>query len=69
MVDSTVPRISLRYRLQTDVHGLDRSRHRIVSEGGRLVLGQWQGIYLCEFDGPRTREVMVRPVDLGPTSA
>jgi len=28
-----VPRIALRYRLQTDVHGLDRSRHRIVSEG------------------------------------
>jgi hypothetical protein len=27
-----VPRIALRYRLQTDVHGLDRSRHRVVSE-------------------------------------
>lgn len=34
----TVPRISLRYRLQTDVHGLDRSRHRITSEPGRVVL-------------------------------
>ena len=34
-----VPRIALRYRLQTDVHGLDRSRHRIVGEettGSRL---------------------------------
>ena len=30
----TVPRIALRYRLQTDSHGLDRSRHRIVSESG-----------------------------------
>jgi hypothetical protein len=29
-----VPRIALRYRLQTDTHGLDRSRHRIVSEPG-----------------------------------
>jgi hypothetical protein len=29
-----VPRIALRYRLQTDTHGLDRSRHRIVSEVG-----------------------------------
>ncbi|MGH8982276.1 MAG: J domain-containing protein [Acidimicrobiia bacterium] len=29
-----VPRIALRYRLQTDVHGLDRSRHRIVGEAG-----------------------------------
>ncbi len=28
----SVPRIALRYRLQTDTHGLDRSRHRIVSE-------------------------------------
>jgi len=28
-------------------------------EGGRLVLGTWQGIYLCEFDGPRTRTLDV----------
>lgn len=27
--------------------------------GGRLTLGRWQGIYLCEFDGPREREVVV----------
>ncbi len=26
---------------------------------GRLVLGTWQGVYLCEFDGPRRRQVMV----------
>jgi secondary thiamine-phosphate synthase enzyme len=25
--------------------------------GGRLALGTWQGIYLCEFDGPRTRTI------------
>ncbi|MHC5054708.1 MAG: secondary thiamine-phosphate synthase enzyme YjbQ [Planctomycetota bacterium] len=31
-------------------------------EEGRLVLGTWQGIYLCEFDGPRTRKVRVRPL-------
>jgi thiamine phosphate synthase YjbQ (UPF0047 family) len=29
-------------------------------EGGRLVLGRWQGIFLAEFDGPRTREVHVK---------
>ena len=29
-------------------------------EGGRLVLGTWQGIYLCEFDGPRTRKCYVQ---------
>lgn len=33
-----VPRIAMRYRLQTDTHGLDRSRHRIVEEAGRTVL-------------------------------
>ena len=29
-------------------------------ENGKLVLGRWQGIYLCEFDGPKTRTVAVR---------
>ena len=29
-------------------------------EGGRLVLGTWQGIYFCEFDGPRRRQVTVQ---------
>jgi hypothetical protein len=33
-----VPRIALRYRLQTDVHGLDRSRHRVLGEDGRVVV-------------------------------
>lgn len=28
--------------------------------GGRLALGTWQGIFLCEFDGPRTREVWIQ---------
>ncbi len=27
---------------------------------GRLRLGTWQGIYFCEFDGPRTREVWIQ---------
>jgi secondary thiamine-phosphate synthase enzyme len=26
---------------------------------GRLALGTWQGIFFCEFDGPRTRKVLV----------
>lgn len=34
----SVPRIALRYRLQTDTHGLDSSRHRILGDAGRLVL-------------------------------
>lgn len=31
-------------------------------DGGRLVLGSWQGVYLAEFDGPRTRKVLVKVV-------
>lgn len=34
----------------------------ILVESGKLVLGTWQGIYFCEFDGPRTRKVMVQLV-------
>ena len=32
----------------------------VLIDSGRLVLGTWQGIYLCEFDGPRTRNVHVQ---------
>ncbi|MBO8128187.1 MAG: YjbQ family protein [Peptococcaceae bacterium] len=28
--------------------------------GGMLLLGTWQGIFFCEFDGPRTRKVLVK---------
>ncbi|WP_164217766.1 secondary thiamine-phosphate synthase enzyme YjbQ [Virgibacillus sp. YIM 98842] len=28
----------------------------LVISGGKLVLGTWQGIYFCEFDGPRSRK-------------
>jgi secondary thiamine-phosphate synthase enzyme len=31
----------------------------VVVESGKLVLGTWQGIFLCEFDGPRSRKVHV----------
>jgi secondary thiamine-phosphate synthase enzyme len=34
----------------------------IVSESD-LVLGTWQGIYLCEFDGPRDRKVLVKVIE------
>ena len=32
----------------------------VFVEAGQLVLGTWQSIFLCEFDGPRTRNLMVR---------
>jgi secondary thiamine-phosphate synthase enzyme len=31
-------------------------------EGGQLALGTWQGIYFCEFDGPRKRELYYKIV-------
>jgi len=32
----------------------------VFVEGGRLAFGTWQGIYFCEGDGPRSREVWVK---------
>ncbi|HML56678.1 MAG TPA: secondary thiamine-phosphate synthase enzyme YjbQ [Solidesulfovibrio magneticus] len=32
----------------------------LIISGGRLQLGTWQGVYLCEWDGPRTRKVWVQ---------
>ena len=32
----------------------------IPIEGGRLALGRWQGVFFCEFDGPRQRQVKVK---------
>ena len=32
----------------------------IIIYEGKLLLGTWQGIYFCEFDGPRTRTVIIR---------
>jgi len=35
------------------------SEHLIIRDG-RLVLGTWQGIFFCEFDGPRSRKIHIR---------
>jgi secondary thiamine-phosphate synthase enzyme len=32
----------------------------VIIDGGRLQLGTWQGIYFCEFDGPRQRKVWLK---------
>ncbi|MEP6704810.1 MAG: secondary thiamine-phosphate synthase enzyme YjbQ [Acidobacteriota bacterium] len=36
----------------------------IPFENGNLLLGRWQGIYLCEFDGARERKVVVQIVQV-----
>lgn len=33
---------------------------RVLIENGHLLLGTWQGVYFCEFDGPRTRRFYVK---------
>lgn len=65
-LDEMVPRLSYR-------HGEGNSRAHVKSslmgcsltlpvENGDLVLGTWQGIYFCEFDGPRKRKVLVQVI-------
>jgi secondary thiamine-phosphate synthase enzyme len=46
------------------------SSQAIPVERGRLALGRWQGVFLCEFDGPRPRRVHVKVTsDSPPTTA
>jgi secondary thiamine-phosphate synthase enzyme len=35
----------------------------ILVDKGSLVLGTWQGIYFCEFDGPRNRKVIIKIIE------
>ncbi|WP_418790034.1 secondary thiamine-phosphate synthase enzyme YjbQ [Phosphitispora sp. TUW77] len=35
----------------------------VFVDDGKLVLGTWQGIFLCEFDGPRNRRVLVKIIE------
>lgn len=34
----------------------------VIIDKGKLLLGTWQGIYFCEFDGPRTRKFYVKVI-------
>jgi len=36
------------------------SSQMLPVESGKPILGTWQGIFLCEFDGPRTRTVLIK---------
>ena len=65
--DRLVPR-SKAYRHaegNTDSHAkavMVGASQTILVEEGRLVLGRWQGIFFCEFDGPRERKIFVKVV-------
>lgn len=45
--------------VQTSLYGPSQS---LIIEEGKLVLGRWQGIFFCEFDGPRKRTFFVQVV-------
>ena len=34
----------------------------VIIKNGDLKLGRWQGIYFCEFDGPRKRKIWIKPI-------
>jgi secondary thiamine-phosphate synthase enzyme len=36
------------------------SSETLIIENGKLLLGTWQSLYLCEFDGPRHRQVIIK---------
>jgi secondary thiamine-phosphate synthase enzyme len=43
--------------LKSSCIGVDQT---IIIENGLMLLGTWQGIYFCEFDGPRIRELVIK---------
>src|SRR6266852_24077 len=40
--------------------GMGGASQVIFVDEGKLVLGRWQGIFFCEFDGPRERKIFVK---------
>jgi secondary thiamine-phosphate synthase enzyme len=36
----------------------------VLFQDGRLILGTWQGLYFCEFDGPRARSLLVKVIPI-----
>src|ERR1700691_5875528 len=62
--DRLAPRAAAGYRHaegNSDSHvktALVGTSQTVLIENGRLLLGRWQAIFLCEFDGPRSREVL-----------
>ena len=66
-LDRLVPRTGA-YRhseVNADSHvkaGLVGTSKIVFVEGGKLALGRWQGIFFCEFDGPRERKILVKVI-------
>ncbi len=64
MVPDTLPYTHMEENSPAHVKAsLMGSSVQIIINEGELVLGTWQGIYFCEFDGPRRRKVYISTVD------
>lgn len=65
-LEQMVPKVESVYRHSegnSDSHlkcSLVGSSVTVLVEDGQLILGTWQGIYFCEFDGPRNRHLLVK---------
>jgi secondary thiamine-phosphate synthase enzyme len=65
-LDRVIPQVQRGFRHgegNSDSHikaSLIGSSATVLVEDGKLVLGRWQGVFFCEFDGPRQRTVHVR---------
>jgi secondary thiamine-phosphate synthase enzyme len=75
LLNRLVPRDDPKYRhiednsashLQASMMGFTQT---VLIERGRLLLGQWQAIYLTEFDGPRERTLLVKVIDDASTTS
>ncbi len=64
MLDKLIPYTeNYRHEGNPDAHiksSVIGASEQIFVDDGKLVLGQWQGLIFCEFDGPRTRELWLQ---------
>ena len=66
IIDEIIPFVDHRYQHMEDNSAahvkacLFGSSESVIIEKGELVFGTWQGIFLCEFGGPRNREIYMK---------
>ena len=66
IVDEIIPFVDHRYQHMEDNSAahvkacLFGSSESVIIDKGELVFGTWQGIFLCEFDGPRNRKIYAK---------
>ncbi|GFR35185.1 secondary thiamine-phosphate synthase enzyme YjbQ [Thermobrachium celere] len=67
-LDKVFPKVGDYWHVEGNSHAhikasLMGSSCSVIIEGGELKLGTWQGIYFCEFDGPRSRKFYVKLIN------